>query len=188
MAAVIAKVPKSRIERIKGDFMVRESLIGSIISQQLSTKVARVIHQRFLDFYQGEFPDNKTIINSSIEDLRSIGLSYQKSNYIKNIASFFHENKLKNEDFVLMNDEEIITRLTEIKGVGKWTVEMVLIFSLARENIFSVDDYGIMSAMVDIYKIKEEGKARKDKLKKIASKWQPYCSLACLYLWAYRDL
>ena len=121
------------------------------------------------------------------EKLRAIGLSYQKLSYIKNIAQFFEENKLHKKDWSLMDDLEIAKLLTQIKGVGQWTAEMVLMFGLCREDVFSPGDYGIQMAMKKLYKLELEGKELQQKMILIAEKWKPYRSHACMYLWAWKD-
>lgn len=166
---------------------LREYLVSSIISQQLSTKVARVIHQRFLKLFKNKFPSNKAILKMEDEKLRAIGLSYSKLSYIKNIAQFFEEHKLNKKDWSLLDDEEIIKILTQIKGVGQWTAEMVLMFGLNRADVFSVGDYGIQMAMKKLYKLDLEKKALQEKMTSIATKWKPYRTYACMYLWAWKD-
>ncbi len=188
MAILLQKVPKKNVERITPSDLVREHLITSIVSQQLSTKVAPIILNRFKSLYGGKIPGNKKILETDIESLRACGLSYQKSNYIQNIARHFEDNKLKNAQFANMSDEDIIQELTRIKGVGRWTVEMVLMFCLARPDVFSPLDFGIRTAMVEIYKIRKEKKELEKKLFSIADKWRPFRTTACLYLWAYKDL
>lgn len=195
---VLSKDPKMKIlvELIPpGDLHVpgqksdiREYLVSSIISQQLSVKVAKVIFSRFLDLYGGKFPANLQIMNTPIESFRSIGLSAQKSQYIKNIAEFFEIHKLHKNDWKRMPDDEIAKLLIQIKGVGVWTTEMVLMFGLCREDVFSAGDYGIQMAMKKLYKIKSEGKELQQKMLLIAEKWRPYRSLACMYLWTWKDL
>ncbi|MFN8278992.1 MAG: DNA-3-methyladenine glycosylase 2 family protein [Saprospiraceae bacterium] len=185
---VMQQIPSEHIYQITPSDQVREYLIKSIVSQQLSVKVAPIILDRFRKIYGSRFPSNKSILNTDIETLRSAGLSYQKANYIRNIAEHFEINKLKNSDFASLDDEEIIARLTQIKGVGRWTVEMVLMFCLGRPDVFSPLDYGIRTAMVDIYKLRQQNKELEKKLYAIAEKWRPYRTTACLYMWAYKDL
>jgi DNA-3-methyladenine glycosylase II len=188
MYKIIQQTPPERIFERTFDGMVLKDLVSSIISQQLSTKVARVIYQRFLDLYSGEFPTVEDILQTDHEKLRSCGLSNQKAQYIRNIAEHFKLHGWQDEQFHAMTDEEIIASLTAIKGVGRWTVEMVLIFCLGREDVFALDDYGIQTALVEIYRLKEDKKALKIKMDKISHRWKPYRSTACLYLWAYKDL
>ncbi|HEX2535920.1 MAG TPA: DNA-3-methyladenine glycosylase 2 family protein, partial [Chitinophagaceae bacterium] len=122
-------------------------LCASIMSQQLSTRVAEVIFRRFLELYGGEEPTPAQIAATPTETLRGIGLSNAKAGYVHNVAQFALEHGLDDRKFKKMEDEEIIGLLTQIKGVGRWTVEMLLMFTLGRPDVFAVDDYGIQSAM-----------------------------------------
>jgi DNA-3-methyladenine glycosylase II len=163
-------------------------LCASIMGQQLSTKVARVIYHRFLELYGGEEPKPEQIVATPPEKLRAIGLSNSKVQYVLNVARFAIDNKLDDKKLKKMSDEEVIDLLTQIKGVGKWTVEMLLMFTLGRPDIFSVDDYGIQVAMKKIYKIDDSSKKEmKEKMLKISNKWSPYRTFACLHLWHYKD-
>ncbi|NOT38084.1 MAG: DNA-3-methyladenine glycosylase 2 family protein [Saprospiraceae bacterium] len=188
LAKLVSLIPTSKINRIEGLGNVREYLIQCIVSQQLSIKVAPIIFQRFLDLFGNKFPSNSILLDTSIETLRACGLSNQKASYILNIARYFHDNKLKDSTLNGLDDEQVIEELTKIKGVGRWTVEMVLMFCMGREDVFSTGDYGIQVAMKDIYNIKKEKKELEKKMHQIAEKWKPYRSYACMYLWAYKDL
>src|SRR5215472_6599375 len=121
-------------------------LFGSIMSQQLSTKVAAVIHKRFLNLYGGE-PSPQQVLDTPFEKLRSIGLSNAKTTYLHNVARFAIDPGMDYKQLNKMTNEEIIEYLTQIKGVGKWTVEMLLMFTFGREDVFSADDLGIQNAM-----------------------------------------
>lgn len=187
MRKVLQTIPAESLQKTRQKSDLREYLVSSIISQQLSVKVADVIKRRFLALYPGEFPTNKQILSSTTEALRGIGLSNQKLAYIKNIARHFEDHKLDDHDWDQMEDEEIIRFLTEIKGVGQWTAEMVLMFGLGRPDVFSAGDYGIQQAMKKLYKIDLEGKALRERMHKISEKWKPFRSIACLYLWAWKD-
>lgn len=163
-------------------------LCASIMSQQLSTKVAKVIFHRFLDLYGGEEPTPEQIVATPFETLRGIGLSNAKTQYVLNVAQFCIDHNLTDKKLKKMSNEEIIELLTQIKGVGKWTVEMLLMFTLGREDVFSVDDYGIQTAMKKIYGLDDSNKkAFKEAMQKIASKWSPYRTYACLHLWQWKD-
>lgn len=163
-------------------------LCASIMSQQLSTKVAKVIFQRFLDLYGGKEPKPEQIVATPFETLRAIGLSNAKTQYVLNVAQFAIDHKLDDKKFKKMSNEEIISLLTQIKGVGQWTVEMLLMFTLGREDVFAVDDYGIQSAMKKLYKLDDSSKKEfKEKMQKLASKWSPYRTYACLHLWQWKD-
>ena len=124
-----------------------QDLVQSIVSQQLSTKAAATIFDRFLQLYPEKYPQAQLVVDTDVETLRGVGLSYQKANYIKNVAQFSLENDLENHDWDSMTDDEIIKMLTSIKGVGKWTTEMILIFTLGRPDVFPIDDLGIQNAM-----------------------------------------
>src|SRR5664279_483913 len=163
------------------------NLCFSILSQQLSTKVANVIRQRFLNLYPGK-PSPEQILATSFDILRSIGLSGAKATYVHNVARFSIEFGMDQKKLGKMNNEEVIEYLTKIKGVGRWTVEMLLMFTLGREDVFAVDDLGIQQAMISIYKLDkaDKKKLRADMLQ-ISKKWSPYRSFACLYLWRHKD-
>jgi DNA-3-methyladenine glycosylase II len=163
-------------------------ICASIISQQLSTKVADVIYGRFLKLFSKKNPSPKDILAIPFDDLRSIGLSNAKANYVINVCRFFIENKLTDARLHKMEDEEFILYLTQIKGVGRWTAEMLLMFTLGREDVFAVDDLGIQQAMIKLYKINpSDKKLLKQKMVSVSEKWKPYRTYACRYLWSWKD-
>ncbi|MVT07233.1 DNA-3-methyladenine glycosylase family protein [Chitinophaga tropicalis] len=164
-------------------------LIGSIMSQQLSVKVAAVIYARFLALYDGKEPTPQEILDTPAPTLRGIGLSNAKVSYVHNVARFAVDESLTDKKLQQMENEEVIKYLTQIKGVGRWTVEMLLMFYLNREDVFAIDDLGLQQAMIRLYKIKtEDKKLLKEKLLKISGKWAPYRTYACRYLWAWKDM
>ncbi len=163
-------------------------LIASIISQQLSTQVAKIIFTRFLDLYGGKEPTCEKVVSTDPLILKGIGLSNAKVNYVQNVANFFLEHKITDAQLYKMPPEEVIELLTQIKGVGRWTVEMLLMFSLGHEDVFAVDDLGIQQAMIKLYKIKYETKKElRTKMLKKAESWSPYKTYACLHLWKWKD-
>jgi DNA-3-methyladenine glycosylase II len=163
-------------------------LCYSIMSQQLSTKVADVFHRRFLALYDGKEPTPKQIAETPFETLRAIGLSNAKANYVLNVSRFFIDEKITDDRLHEMSNEALIKYLTQIKGVGQWTVEMILMFTIGREDIFAVDDLGIQQAICKLYKIDPtDKKAMKQQMLKISSKWSPYRTYACRYLWGWKD-
>ncbi len=163
-------------------------LCASIMSQQLSTKVAEVIFRRFLQLYGGEEPTPQQIVATPFETLRGIGLSNAKSSYVLNVAQFAIDHKLDDKKVKKMSNEEVIELLTQIKGVGKWTVEMLLMFTLGREDVFAVDDYGIQVAMKKIYKLDDTNKREmQQNMLQISKKWSPYRTYACMHLWRWKD-
>ncbi len=163
-------------------------LMASIMGQQLSTKVAKVIYHRFLDLYDKKEPKPQQVIDTPHETLRAIGLSNAKVQYVKNVAAFCIEHKINDKKLATLSNEEIIDLLTQIKGVGKWTVEMLLMFSLGREDVFAVDDLGIQQAITKLYKLEGlDKKQLKEKMLTLSSKWSPYKTYACLHLWSWKD-
>lgn len=162
-------------------------LLDSIVSQQLSVKVATVIFNRFCALFPDNYPHPEAVIPLEPAQLRAAGLSGQKAGYLQNVAAFSLQNDLENHDWDSMTDAEIINFLSQIKGVGKWTVEMLLIFTLGRPDIFPIDDLGIQQAMIRLYNLPETGKELKKKMLELAAPWQPYRTLASRYLWRWKD-
>lgn len=162
-------------------------LCYSIMSQQLSTRVASVIRQRFVALYGGE-PEPQQILDTPEEQLRSIGLSFAKLNYIKNVARFELEQGMGYERLEPMNNEQVIAYLTQIKGVGRWTTEMLLMFALQREDVFAIDDLGLQQAVIALYDLRHrKKKIMLNRIRQIAEGWSPYRSYASLYLWRWKD-
>ena len=162
-------------------------LCYSIMSQQLSTKVASVIRKRFIDLYSGE-PTAAQIVETPFKKLRALGLSNAKVNYVQNVARFEMEKGMDHKKLSKMSNEEVIEYLTEIKGVGRWTVEMLLMFALGREDVFAIDDWGVQNAMINLYKLDRTDKKKfREDLLRISKKWSPYRTYACLHLWRWKD-
>jgi DNA-3-methyladenine glycosylase II len=162
-------------------------LCFSIISQQLSTKVAAVIQKRFLGLYS-KTPTPQQILGTSFDILRSIGLSNAKAGYIQNVCRFFIEEKITDARLHKMSNEELIQYLTQIKGVGQWTVEMLLMFTLGREDVFALDDLGIQQSVARLYELdSNDKKLLKKYMLQLSLNWSPYRTYACLYLWGWKD-
>ncbi|EKD52602.1 MAG: HhH-GPD [uncultured bacterium] len=160
-------------------------LLESIIGQQLSVKAADTIIQCFMNL----FPDPKNIRPEDIlgqDDgaLRSVGLSRQKISYLRSLSEFIVSEKLILDALIDLPDELVITHLTMVKGIGRWTAEMMLIFSLGREDVFSVGDLGLRTAVSRLYGVDREDKTKIEEISRI---WSPYRSLASLYLWKSLD-
>ena len=189
------KKDKGLAELVKGEAYTLEKrkntairLIASIVSQQLSTKVAAIIFKRFLDIYKGKEPSMQAVIDTPFETLRGIGLSNSKVNYVQNVAQFFLSQKITDKQLYAMEPEAVIELLVQIKGVGRWTVEMLLMFGLGHEDVFAVDDLGIQQAMIKLYKIKYTTKKElQTKMLKRSLAWAPYRTYACLHLWNWKD-
>jgi len=171
----------------KGPIKVFDDLIRSIVSQQLSTSAAATIYARFINSMDLNLNISEQILNKSVEELRSCGLSFQKAAYIHNVAKHFDEYYLYDINWDEWGDEDIILELTKIKGVGRWTVEMILMFSLHREDVLPLDDLIIRNNMIALYEVKSEKKQLITDLHDIAAHWRPYRTYACRYLWAAKD-
>jgi DNA-3-methyladenine glycosylase II len=163
-------------------------LCASIMSQQLSVKVAEVIYRRFLELYGKKEPTPEQIVDTPHETLRGIGLSNAKVNYVKNVAQFAIDHGMDDKKLAKMSNEEIIEYLVPIKGVGRWTVEMLLMFALGREDVFAPDDLGVQNGMIGLYKLDRTDKKKfLEDMKRISAKWSPYRTYACLHLWDWKD-
>ena len=166
---------------------VYEALLRSINFQQLSGKSASAIHGRFLELFPNQYPEPKSIIDTPQEILKSAGLSRQKLGYIQNVAHFFIDKNLMNHDWQKETDETIIKQLTKIKGVGQWTVEMILMFTLKRPDVLPLDDLVVKNGMIELYSVREKGRALNKKLLEIAEPWRAYRTTASRYLWQWKD-
>lgn len=156
-----------------------ERLVVSIVNQQLSTSSAKTIRQRL---FQTIDIDPDTVLETDEEVLRSVGLSRQKIEYMKNVAEKFSAENYTREKFAGMDDEEVIDELTQIKGIGTWTAKMFLMFVLARKDVFPVEDLGIRHGMQNLYSLEQ-----REQMERKASEWSPYRSIASLYLWRFVD-
>jgi DNA-3-methyladenine glycosylase II len=185
LAAAIAQIGELSLQKKKH---IHFHLCNSIMSQQLSTKVAAVFHARFLQLFNGKVPTAAAIAAIAPDVLRGIGLSQSKANYILNVANFFVAQQLTDAKLFKLPNQDVIDLLTQIKGIGKWTVEMILMFAMQREDVFAVDDLGIQQAMCAMYKIDSANKKEMQaKMLLQSKKWIPYRTYACLYLWRYKD-
>lgn len=179
---------KARPHKLKIRKNICNYLCASIMSQQLNTKVADIIHKRFLKLYGDKEPAPQQILDTPFETLRAIGLSNAKANYVRNVAQFEIEFGMDQRKLHKMDNDEVIAYLTQIKGVGRWTVEMLLMFALGREDVFAIDDLGIQNAMIKLYKLDNRDKKKlKEELLRISGKWSPYRTYACKHLWEWKD-
>lgn len=163
-------------------------LCSSILSQQLSTTVAKVLYKRFLGLFGNKEPTLTAILRISAEEMRAIGFSNAKAAYVHNVCRFFKERKITDASLHEMSNEEVIQLLSQIKGVGRWTVEMILIFSLGREDVFAFDDLGLKQALIKLYDLREtDKKLLLSQMQEITKSWSPYRSYASIYLWKWKD-
>ena len=160
-----------------------QALVGAIANQQLSGKAAQTILNRVLALFQSrKFPTPQEYLKMSDLKLRSAGLSNSKVAYTKNVARFFVERGKEIKLIHKLTDEEVIKLLTEIKGIGTWTAEMFLMFSLGREDIFSYGDLGLRKGLQKVYNFKKEPTFKQ--MKKIVEAWKPYRTHGARYMWA----
>lgn len=152
-------------------------LVDAICSQQLSGKAAKTIFGRVKTFLGKITPEN--ILLADTEDLRKCGLSYAKCKYVKDLSEKVKRQEVKVERLNKLSDEEVISELTKVKGIGRWTAEMFLIFSLARQDIFPNDDLGISKSVNQLF----NKSVNKDEMEKISERWKPYRTVASWYLW-----
>lgn len=168
---------------------VYRELVRAILAQQLSVKAAKTITERLHAQYGGEVPPPAVLAAADPAELRRAGVSKQKASYLKAVGAWFAERQMKADDWAALSDEEVIELLTQIKGVGRWTAEMVLIFTLQRPDVFPADDLGLQVAMQRLYQLEGlEGRALRRRMQAIAEKWRPWRSVATRYLWLWKDL
>ena len=163
-----------------------ESLIRSIVYQQLSGKAASIIYERFLDLFVFDiYPEPKDILAVSIETLRSSGLSYQKVNYIRDLSEKWQEGTMNLTDIDSMTDEEISSELIKVKGIGQWTADMFLMFTLGRPDVFPFGDLGIQKGVMILTNMNRLPVQKE--MERKTKKWQPYRTVAAWYLWKLVD-
>jgi len=186
--AILSTILVKKIDLPISNTSIPVSLMNAIVSQQLNTQVAAIIWNRLLALYAHQTPSCRQILDTPIDDLRSIGLSEAKANYIQSVASFCIEQKKAIQQMDEMSDEEVISLLTQIKGVGVWTVQMLLMFTLGRTDVFAPDDGGIQQAMIALYGLDKSNKRTlKNQMISISENWKPYRTYACLHLWRWKD-
>lgn len=178
MSQLVKKYDLPKLEKKENLF---SALIYEIIGQQLSGKVARVIHSRFLGlFSKKKLLRPKDVLKLPDKRIRSCGCSWAKVKYLKSLAQCVESGQLDLKSLHRVSDQEARGQLLKVKGIGPWTAEMFLIFSLHRPDVFSVGDLGLRTAVSKLYKVK---KYDFKKIEKIAERWRPYRSFACRYLW-----
>ncbi len=167
---------------IQEDFFV--SIASAIVGQQLSNRVAEILWIR-LNELVGETVSPESILALEEEALRRIGISYSKIKYLKSLSTAVIEKTIELDRLHLLDDEEIVRQLTQVKGIGPWTAEMFLIFSMGRMDVFSVGDGGLQRAVKWLYNLEEI--PGKEALLRISDQWKPYRTIAALYLWRAID-
>ncbi len=180
LATVIKQIGPCRLTKGESGFV---SLVNAIVSQQLSGYAYRAIRTRLEALFDGGKIDAAGLSKLPDEDLRSTGLSVRKVEYIKGLAAKVNSGEIDFKQIEVMGDEAVIETLTSVRGIGRWTVEMYLMFSLNRPDVFPIDDLGIRTAMKELYGLESDD--FQSRARGIALNWRPYRSIASWYLYAY---
>jgi DNA-3-methyladenine glycosylase II len=178
LARIIGRVGPVKFELDDDPY---EVVVGSIIFQQLAGSAARAILNRFKQLYGGRLPSPREYLSTDVEKLRGSGLSPQKISYIKDLAERLENGTLDLKRLEELPDEEALNELDNVRGIGRWTAEMFLIFMLGRTDVLPVDDLGLRKAAQKAYKLRKLPK--RDRFERLAEKWHPYSSISTLYLW-----
>ncbi len=181
LATAIKRIGPCRMaERQRKDHL--SALVGAIVSQQLSTKAAATIFGRFVALFpEGQSLDAAAIAAQSDAALRGVGLSGQKVGYMRDLSARIVDGRLQLDALEALPDEEVIERLTAVKGFGRWTAEMFLMFRLHRPDVLPVGDLGIVNAIQRLYRMRKRPNAKR--IQKLGEAWKPYRSVASWYLW-----
>jgi DNA-3-methyladenine glycosylase II len=185
MAGLVAEHGKMSIERRLRERGLTQDpwavLVRAVVGQQLSAKAAATIFGRLTEPYRNGMPTPAELLAADEKDLRAAGLSGRKVEYLRDLARHVAEGELELESLATMSDEEVIAEITAVRGFGRWTAEMFLIFHLGRPDVLPIGDLGIRRAVERAYSL--DGLPDADELERIADPWRPQRTLACLYLW-----
>jgi DNA-3-methyladenine glycosylase II len=162
-----------------------QMLVRAIVSQQLSTRAANTIHNRVVALMPGSQPTPAALAALTDEQLRAVGISRQKAGYLRDLCARISNGDVLLDELDAMSDDEVIASLTRVKGIGRWTAEMFLIFRLLRPDVLPVGDLGIITAVKKAYGLRKA--PTPDRLRKLGEAWRPYRSIACWYLWRSLD-
>lgn len=186
LAEVIARHPKYAFDRGQRRLSAYQALTRAIIFQQLSGKAAGTILKRFVGLYPGtRYPKPEEVLETPVSKMRSAGLSGQKTEYLKDLSRKFLDGTINPRKFKSMTDEEISEHVIAVKGIGQWTADMFLIFTLNRPDILPTGDLGVRKGFQRLFKLKEL--PTPEKMEKLAEPWRPYRTIACWYLWRLAD-
>lgn len=160
------------------------ALLKAIVSQQISTKAAAAIWKKVEALFKPDgYPEPSVLVLMSDDELRAAGLSRQKAGYLRAIGEYYLANKLDYEFIAALDEEALTHHLTIIRGVGRWTAQMIQMFALDQPDVFPEGDLGIQNAMRRAYQMEETGRPLLRRITQIAEDWRPYRTLACKYLW-----
>jgi 3-methyladenine DNA glycosylase/8-oxoguanine DNA glycosylase len=180
LARVIESVGPCRIQLRSGGTHF-QALVRSIVFQQLSGKAAGTIHSRFAGLFSTGEPESTALLILTDEQMRGAGLSRQKIAYLRDLAEKVVSGELPLESVHRMDDDELIDHLVQVKGIGRWTAQMFLMFRLGRRNVLPELDLGIQNAIRRAYRKRK--RPGPNEVRKIGAKWSPHCTVACWYLW-----
>ena len=163
-----------------------KSLLRSIIHQQLSGKAARTIENRFLELYNGNrYPTSEEVLKTPAEAIQNVGISRMKTEYIRGLSKIIDDGDIRLEKLTELSNDEVGNVLKEVKGIGQWTVDMFLIFSLNRPDVFPLNDLGIQKGLMLL--LGRQKILSREAMLSHSKKWKPYRTLASLYLWKIVD-
>lgn len=172
--------------KIEQDDQLFRSIAESIMAQQLAWAAASTIIRRFKELYAGkEFPRPEDVVKTPFEQLRSVGLSRAKATYIQDLAAKILDGTVDPKKLPNLSDEEVITHLVAVKGIGRWTAEMILIFLLGRLDVLPVDDLGVRKGFQKVYGLRKL--PTPETMRRIATKWKPYRTFGTWYMWKAVD-
>lgn len=185
LARIMAQVPAVQPGAHEDIYL---ALLRAIVSQQISTKAAAAIWRKVQHLFLPDgYPEPAVLLTLSDEELRAAGLSYQKASYLRAIAEFALRDQLDHAHLSQLSEEDFTKHLTQIKGVGRWTAQMIQMFALDQPDVFPEGDLGVQNAMRRHYGLEETGRALLRRMTEIAEAWRPYRSVACKYLWRSLD-
>jgi len=178
IAKIILQVGEYSVKITKNRY---RSLVEAIVAQQLSGPVADSILKKFRKLYKSDFPKPTVVLQTSDKKLRTVGLSKMKIVYIKELSKKIESRNLNMRNFSSMEDEQIIEHLTNVKGIGRWTAEMFLIFSMGRLDVLPVGDLGLKKGIQLIYSLNKL--PTEEQIRPLAESWRPYRTVATWYIW-----
>tara|TARA_B110000014_G_C19944785_1_gene488838 strand:- start:30 stop:632 length:603 start_codon:yes stop_codon:yes gene_type:complete len=174
---IISNVGECRIRTISNPF---EALVEAIITQQISDSAGKVISFKFKNLFGKKYPTPNDVVKLSVNEIKSVGLSRMKAEYILGISHMVIDKKLDFKIFKKMSNDEIISELTKIRGIGRWTAEMYLIFALGRTDVFPLGDLGLINGIKKLYDLENP---TTEQILKITNNWIPYRTIGTWYIW-----
>ena len=185
LAAIIRRKGACGLGAVRDRFDHFSMLVRAIVFQQLSTKAATTIHNRLVQHMPESRPTAATLVALTEDQFRTAGISRQKAAYLRDLSDKVLSGAVPLDALDAMADEDVIVALTQVKGIGRWTAEMFLIFRLQRPDVLPVNDLGIINAIQRAYRMRK--KPTPDRMRKLGEAWRPYRSVACWYLWRSLD-